>query len=88
MFEPGRYDAILMDMQMPELDGIETTRRIRAREAELGCVPTPIIAVTAGAMRADQERCLAAGMDDFVSKPARLEDIERALLAQVAHPKR
>ena len=74
------FDAILMDCQMPVMDGFEATRRIRASEAarpNRGRVP--IIAVTANALEGDRERCLAAGMDDFVSKPFEMEDLARAL---------
>ena len=72
------YDVVLMDVQMPELDGLETTRRIR-KNAPMGKQPR-IVAVTAGAMRGDRERCLAAGMDDYVSKPVQAEELQQALL--------
>ena len=63
------FDIIFMDCQMPDVDGFQATRMIRAREREVGLRPVPIIALTANALRGDRDQCLVAGMDDYVSKP-------------------
>jgi PAS domain S-box-containing protein len=72
------YDLILMDVQMPVLDGLEATRRIRALERS-GDGHVPIVAMTARAMKGDRERCLAAGMDEYVAKPVRKQELYAAI---------
>lgn len=69
------FALVLMDMQMPEMDGIEATRAIRALERESGQPRLPIVAMTANAMLGDRERCLEAGMDDYLSKPIRSAEL-------------
>jgi two-component system, sensor histidine kinase and response regulator len=71
------YDLILMDCQMPEIDGYDATREIRRRER--GGVHVPIVAITARAMHGDREKCLGAGMDDYVAKPVRPEDLANVI---------
>jgi len=71
------FDAILMDCQMPGMDGFDTTRIIRQMEGPISTIP--VIAVTANAMQGDRERCLAAGMSAYISKPLHLAELREAL---------
>lgn len=77
-WQSGTFDVILMDVQMPILDGLDATRKIRELEQSMPS-RIPIIAMTARAMKGDRERCLEAGMDDYVSKPVRKAELMRAL---------
>jgi CheY-like chemotaxis protein len=77
------YDLVLMDVQMPELDGIEATIAIREKE-KTGENHLPVIALTAHAMKGDQERCLQAGMDAYLSKPIRAQELDELLNRYVA----
>ena len=77
--ERERFDVILMDVQMPGTNGLDATRAIRERERVQGLARTPIIALTAHAMSGDRERCLQAGMDDYVAKPVDAEELFRAV---------
>jgi two-component system sensor histidine kinase/response regulator len=77
-FEASPFDLILMDVQMPEMDGLQATAAIRQIEATKGG-HTPILAMTAHALTGDRERCLAAGMDGYLAKPVRLNDLLRAI---------
>jgi CheY-like chemotaxis protein len=72
--EKQRFDLVLMDVEMPEMDGLEATAAIREKEKGTG-THVPIVAMTARAMTGDRERCLAAGMDDYISKPISKEDL-------------
>jgi len=75
LFQRQRFDMIFMDCQMPVMDGYEATRRIRRLEAEEGRAPTPVVAMTANAMAGDREKCIDAGMDDYLAKPVGLEQL-------------
>ena len=78
----GGFDLLLLDVQMPEMDGLEAAAAIR--RAEKGGTHLPILAMTAHAMKGDRERCLAAGMDGYVPKPVRAEELDRAIRAVTA----
>ena len=82
-WEREPFDVVLMDVQMPELDGYEATAIIRAKEIHSGG-HVPIIAMTANAMKGDREECLSAGMDDYVAKPIRWPDLQQALARVLA----
>ena len=69
------FDIILMDVQMPRMDGLTATRLIKELEAKQNRRPTPILGMTANAMKEDRDRCLAVGMDDYISKPMRLDEL-------------
>ena len=75
------YDLVFMDVQMPEMDGFEATRRSAIRRSGVRRRPIPIVAMTAHAMKGDRERCLEAGMDDYVSKPISPREIANAIRA-------
>jgi signal transduction histidine kinase/DNA-binding response OmpR family regulator len=87
-FETGRYDVILMDCHMPELDGYAATSEIRTAEVRAACARTPIVALTANALEGDREKCLAAGMDAYLTKPFSMEQLRRTLGAIVPQPLR
>ena len=81
--DPVRHSAVLMDCQMPEMDGFQATTAWRQREQNRGG-HIPIIAMTANAMPGDQKRCLDAGMDDYITKPFKPEDLSKLLATYVS----
>jgi signal transduction histidine kinase/CheY-like chemotaxis protein len=82
------YDLVLMDVQMPEMDGLEATRRIRSivSDGQSSVTQPRIVAMTANAMQGDREACLAAGMDDYLAKPIRPEELAVVLATTTSHP--
>jgi CheY-like chemotaxis protein len=82
----ARFDAVLMDIMMPDMDGYEATSHIRALEAVDGDRRTPIIGLSARAMEGDRERALGAGLDDYLTKPLREEELQTMLSRWVTIP--
>ena len=78
------YDLVLMDCQMPEMDGFEATRAVRQKESAASSPCIPIIAMTASAMQADREKCLQAGMSDFIAKPVQQGELAEMLARWLA----
>ncbi|MBV8841029.1 MAG: PAS-domain containing protein, partial [Alphaproteobacteria bacterium] len=79
IWKPGRYAVVLADIHMPRLDGYELARRMREIEGEAGNLRTPIVAVTANAMKGEEERCLAVGMDAYLAKPVNIDRLRTTL---------
>jgi len=79
VIEEGHLDLVLMDCQMPEVDGYEVTRRLRQRERDDGGRSLPVLALTSNTLPGDRERCLDAGMDDYLPKPVGQERLAAAI---------
>ena len=79
IFQARKFDAVLMDCQMPKLDGYGATARIRAFEQQTGGARTPVVALTANALQGDRAKCLRAGMDEFLTKPFTKEQLRQVL---------
>ncbi len=86
LFAPGKYSMILMDVQMPVMDGYEATSRLRVVEEAQQSERIPIIAMTAHAMKGDREKCLAVGMDDYITKPFTPHQLQAILLKHLKNP--
>ena len=82
LYKNERFDILLMDIQMPVMDGIEATRKIREYESEKG-IRTPIVALTAYAMKTDRDKFLSAGMDGYISKPFSKEFLVKELCSKI-----
>jgi CheY-like chemotaxis protein len=82
----GKYAVILMDVQMHELNGLEATQLIRAHEQQHGLRRIPIIGMTAHALFGDRERCISAGMDDYISKPFNGDDLKLRIERAIKNP--
>jgi len=79
MYESGNYDLLLTDLHMPKMDGYSLTRAIRSIEKESGEQRIPIIAITANALKDEEENCLSTGMDGYLSKPVELKQMQTEL---------
>jgi len=78
-YQGSKYDLILMDCQMPNLDGLQATQQIREYETKINKDRCPIVALTANAMSGDEDKCKAAGMDGFLSKPFKSQDLSNII---------
>jgi CheY-like chemotaxis protein len=79
MYQDNEYDLILMDVQMPQMDGLEATKRIREIENSTNGKHVPIVAMTARAMKGDRQICIDAGMDDYLAKPFKTKELNQIL---------